>query len=505
MKRSKVITQVLIFVGIIIIVNMISEQIFLRLDFTADKRYTLSPATKDILEDLDDVITVTAYFTEDLPPQLQKSRRDFEDLLVEYENRSDGNVVYEFINPNENEAEEQKAQQKGINPVMVNVTEKDQVKQMRAYLGAVLQMGEKTEIIPMIQPGSGMEYSLTTSIKKISVVDKPKVAFLQGHGEPSLNASVQVLQQLSVLYDVEPLTITDTADIPSYIKTIAIINPTDTFPQQDFAKLDKYLSTGGSIYLAYNNLQTDLQSQYLSTTPDIGVMGWLADKGITMNNQYVIDANCGSVTVRQQSGMFIMNRQIEFPYFPILSKFSEHPAVKGLEGVIMPFVSSLSYLPKDSAVNMQPLVFSSENSGVVSTPVYIDIEKQWTENDFNAPSQVVALAADGPLSGAANSKLVVIANGAFAVNGEGQQQQQVNQDNVNLASNAIDWLSDDTGLIDLRTKGITSRPLEQIDDTKRNLYKYGNVALPILLMIGIALYRRQRFARKRQAWIQGNY
>jgi len=505
MKRSKVITQVLIFIGILIVVNMISEQMFLRLDFTADKRYTLSTATKDILEDLDDVITVTAYFTENMPPQLQKSRKDFEDLLIEYENRSDGNVVYEFINPNENEAEEQKAQQKGISPVMVNVTEKDQVKQLRAYLGAVLQMGEKTEIIPMIQPGSGMEYSLTTSIKKISVMDKPKVAFLQGHGEPSPNASVQVLQQLAVLYDVEPLTITDTADIPTYIKTIAIVNPTDTFPQSDFAKLDKYLSTGGSIYLAYSNLQTDLQSQYLSTLPDIGIMGWLADKGITMNNQYVIDANCGAVSVRQQNGMFIMNRQIEFPYFPILSKFSEHPAAKGLEGVIMPFVSSLSFLPKDSAVNIQPLVFSSENSGVVNTPVYIDIQKQWSESDFNAPSQVVAIAAEGPLAGTSNSKMVVIANGAFAVNGEGQQQQQVNQDNVNLASNAIDWLSDDTGLIDLRTKGITSRPLEQIDDTKRNLYKYGNVVLPIFLMIGIALYRRQRFARKRQSWIQGNY
>jgi len=505
MKRSKVITQVLIFIGILIVVNMISEQMFLRLDFTADKRYTLSTATKDILEDLDDVITVTAYFTENMPPQLQKSRKDFEDLLIEYENRSDGNVVYEFINPNENEAEEQKAQQKGISPVMVNVTEKDQVKQLRAYLGAVLQMGEKTEIIPMIQPGSGMEYSLTTSIKKISVMDKPKVAFLQGHGEPSPNASVQVLQQLAVLYDVEPLTITDTADIPTYIKTIAIVNPTDTFPQSDFAKLDKYLSTGGSIYLAYSNLQTDLQSQYLSTLPDIGIMGWLADKGITMNNQYVIDANCGAVSVRQQNGMFIMNRQIEFPYFPILSKFSEHPAAKGLEGVIMPFVSSLSFLPKDSAVNIQPLVFSSENSGVVNTPVYIDIQKQWSESDFNAPSQVVAIAAEGPLAGTSNSKMVVIANGAFAVNGEGQQQQQVNLDNVNLASNAIDWLSDDTGLIDLRTKGITSRPLEQIDDTKRNLYKYGNVVLPIFLMIGIALYRRQRFARKRQSWIQGNY
>ena len=505
MKRSKIITQILIFAGILVVVNLISDKIFLRLDFTADKSYTLSKATRDILNDLDDVVTVTAYFTKDLPPQLQKSRKDFEDLLVEYENRSGGNVVYEFINPNKDEAEEQKAQQKGISPVMVNVTEKDQVKQMRAYLGAVLQMGEKTEIIPMIQPGAGMEYSLTTAIKKISVLDKPKVAFLQGHGEPSPNASMQVLQQLAVLYDVEPYTITDTADIPAYYKTIAIIDPKDTFPKADFAKLDKYLNTGGNIYLAYSNLQTNLQSQYLNTQPDIGIMGWLADKGITMNNQYVIDAKCGAVTVRQQNGPFTMNRQIEFPYFPVLSKFSDHPAVKGLEQVILPFVSSLSYLPKDSAVSINPLAYSSEKSGVVNAPAYIDINKQWSEKDFTAPSQVVAIAAEGPLTGGANARMVVVANGAFAVNGEGQQQQQVNKDNVNLESNCIDWLSDDTGLIELRTKGITSRPLEEVDDTARNLYKYGNVVLPIFLMIFIALYRRQRFAKKRQSWIQGNY
>ena len=78
MKRSKVITQVLIFIGIVVVVNLISEQMYLRLDFTADKRYTLSTATKDILEDLDEVITVTAYFTEELPPQLQKSRGSHE-------------------------------------------------------------------------------------------------------------------------------------------------------------------------------------------------------------------------------------------------------------------------------------------------------------------------------------------------------------------------------------------------------------------------------------------
>ena len=88
------------------VVNLISSKLFFRLDFTADKRYTLSEATKNTLKDLGDVITVTAYFSEDLPPQLLGTRKDFRDLLVEYEKRSDGNLVYEFINPNEDDESE---------------------------------------------------------------------------------------------------------------------------------------------------------------------------------------------------------------------------------------------------------------------------------------------------------------------------------------------------------------------------------------------------------------
>ena len=230
MKKRNVITQLLIILAILLVVNLISNQLFVRLDFTSDKQYTLSKASKNILQNLEDVITITAYYSEDLPPQLIKSRKDFVDMLMEYENRSGGNILYEFVNPNKSEEDEQKAQQAGISPIMVNVRERDQVKQLRAYMGAVMQMGEKTEVIPVIQPGSGMEYALTTSIKKLSVIDRPKIAFMQGHGEPSPNASVQVLEQLSVLYDIEPLTITDTAEIPGYIKTIVMINPVDTFP-----------------------------------------------------------------------------------------------------------------------------------------------------------------------------------------------------------------------------------------------------------------------------------
>ncbi|MCZ6694227.1 MAG: GldG family protein, partial [Bacteroidetes bacterium] len=122
LNKKNIASQLLILIGIVVLLNLISERLFFRLDFTADKRYTLSEATKDILSELNDVVTITAYFSENLPPQLIKSRKDFEDLLTEYENRSNGNVLYEFINPNESEAREQETQQNGIGPIMVNVT-----------------------------------------------------------------------------------------------------------------------------------------------------------------------------------------------------------------------------------------------------------------------------------------------------------------------------------------------------------------------------------------------
>jgi gliding-associated putative ABC transporter substrate-binding component GldG len=505
MKRSKIITQLILLTGILIVINMISDKVYFRADFTADKRYTLSKATKDILKNLNDVVTITAYFTEDMPPQLLKIKQDFKDLLTEYETRSDGKVVFKFVNPNKNQEEEAKAQQKGIRPIMVDVTKKDRVQKMRAYMGAVLQMGEKTEVIPVIQPGAGMEYAITKAIKKISVVDKPKIAILQGHGEAGPGALMQLMEQLSVLYDAEPYTINDTASIPAYYKAIAIIDPKDSFQTRDLNRLDAYLNGGGSIFLAYSNLQSNLNSRYLSANPDIGLKKWLEDKGITLHEQYVVDASCSAVGIQEQQGPFIVSKQIPFPYFPIVSKFADHPVTGGLEAMVLPFVSPISYLPKDSAVSIEPLMFSSDKSGLRNVPIMIDIYYDWQESDFTQPDQILAIAAEGPLGGKADSKMIVITNGSFAVNGTGQQQRQVNQDNVNFASNAIDWLSDDTGLILLRTKGITARPLKQIDDSKKIIYKIANTVLPIIIILLIALFRWQSYQRKKQRWMQGIY
>ncbi len=153
MNRKNIIIQLGIVLAIILVANLISNELYFRLDFTEDNRCTFSEATKEVIDELNGVITVKAYFSEDLPPQLMKNRQDFQDQLVEYENRSQGNIVFEFVNPNENEEAERDAQQNGVSPVMINVTERDQVQQMRAYMGAVLKMDDRTEVIPLCSRG----------------------------------------------------------------------------------------------------------------------------------------------------------------------------------------------------------------------------------------------------------------------------------------------------------------------------------------------------------------
>lgn len=500
MKTKKSLLKFLLIVtGILVLVNFLSDSYFFRLDFTSDKRYTLSNATKDILQSLKQPVTIKAYFSDNLPPDIAKTKRDFKDLLIEYSNRSKGKVVYNFINPNEKEELETEAAQSGVQPVMINVREKDQLKQQKAYLGAVLQMGEKTDAIPFMQPGAAMEYALSSSIKKLSVGDKPTIGILQGHGEASLQSMMQVQNSLSVLYNVEPVNVSDTDPIPDNIHTLAIIDPKDTFPENHIRRIDEFVSKGKNIFIAYNKQSTDL-SQATGTPRFTGIESWLSDKGIQIEDQFVVDATCGSVSVRQQQGQFTFNTQMQFPFFPLINKFEEHPVTKGLEQVILRFPSPIKFTG-DTSMHFTPIIKSSSKAGIQPSPAFFNIQKQWVESDF--PSGDITIGAS--LGGKSGSKMIVIANGDFAVNGEGQMAQQLPPDNVNLLVNSIDWLSDATGLIDLRTKGVSSRPLDAIEDGSKTFYKYLNFLLPLILIVVYGLVRAQRKRITRIKRIEESY
>lgn len=503
MKLDKFNLTVLLVIAIVIIINIIASQFYFRIDFSEDKQYTLSKATKDILNDLEEPVTVKAYFSEDLPPQLQQTRRDFQDMLVEYGKISGGQVIYEFINPKVDEQSESEAMQNGIQPVVINVREKDQVKQQKAYLGAVLNIGNTSEIIPVIEPGAAMEYALSTSIKKLAVAEKPSVGLLQGHGEPGIAEMIQVNTELTVLYSFEELTLTDSTTIPSRFKTIAIVAPTDSFPSYQLAQLDHFLANGGRIFIALNRVNGDLQSAY-GMAINTGLESWLNTKGIRVNGNFVLDANAVNVTMQQQIGNAIHISSLLMPYIPIINNFADHSITKGLEAVIMQFASNLEF-NGDSGLTFTPLVFTSEKANIEPAPQYFNYQRQWTEFDFPLKSLVIGAALEGNIAGNMPSKMVVIADGDFPVNGPRGKQQQLQEDNVNLMVNSIDWLSDDTGLITLRTKGITSRPIKDLEDSKRSFLKWMNFLLPVLLIliygfVRFQIKRNQRVTRMEENW-----
>jgi gliding-associated putative ABC transporter substrate-binding component GldG len=455
------------------------------------------------LANLKSPITVKAYFSENMPPDIAKTKRDFKDLLIEYANRSNGKIVYTFINPNEKEETEQQATQAGVQPVMINVRDKDQMKQQKAYMGAVVQMGEKSEVIPFMQPGSAMEYALSSSIKKLSVADKPIIGMLQGHDEATPRSMQQVWNGLTVLYDVHEVKLNDTAGIPANIKTLMIVDPKDSFSMGDLHRLDEFLAQGKSILLCYS-LETADFTKASGTSRHTGIEDWLAQKQIQIGNQFVIDAACSNVTVRQQQGPFMMNTQIQFPYFPLITKFEDHPVAKGLSQVLMRFPSPLKYTG-DSAVRFTPIIRTSEKSGLQPSPTFFNVQRQWNAADFPMQNIVIGAAFTGALSGSARSKMVVFDDGSFAVNGEGQQAQQLPADNVNLFINAADWLSDESGLVELRTKAVSSRPLNTIEDSTKIFYKYLNFLLPMLLILGYGFFRAQMKRRQRFNRMEENY
>ena len=505
MKTKKnLIYKLVIILLIIIVSSVLFSNLFVRLDLTGDNRYTLSKATKNILKNLDNPVTINVYFSKGLPPHIDKIRQDFKEMLEEFTAISRGNVVFDFKNPNEKEEIEREAMQKGIQPILINVREKDQVKQQKAFMGAVIQYAEREEVIPFIKGDAAMEYSLSSSIKKVTVQERKPVGFLQGNGEPSIGAFQQVTKELSILYDVSPVTLTDSTDALSAFPTLVIVNPTDSIPENHLAQLDRFLQRGGKLLIAINRVDGDLSNAqgYENTT---GLETWLLEKGISVEDVFAVDAACANVSVLQEMHGMRFQSQVRFPYFPNITNFRNHPVTQGLSSVIFQFASPVSFLGDTTQIQYTTLMTTSEKAGTKPSHTFFDVNYQWSERDFKLKYLPVGVLLESRRD-IQPFKMIVFGNGSFAVNGEGPRPQRLAEDNINLFVNAIDYLSDDTGLIALRNKAVSNRPIDQnIEEGKKTFIKYLNFSLPLLLIIGYGIIRTQRRKKLRMKRMQKGY
>ena len=393
----------------LIAVNIISYFLFIRIDLTSNKKYSLSPVSKTMIKKIDKDISVTLFMSEGLPPDKVKLGREFRHLLKEYKTISNKVFTINTIIPN-NRDKEALAEQLGIEPIAQEIAERDMVKIQKVYFGAVIQIGDKKETINIL-PTTALEYEVTRRLKEACDTTKPTIGFLRGHNEMLRQKTQLIEHELSHSAKIESMRIDQFTDLNDY-KVICIVGPKESFSKEELVRLEQYLEQGGRLYIALNHAVGQISySQNNGFINRVGIEDMLEEFGLKINYDFVVDNYCGRILVTQDQGFLQLQSDRHFPYIPIIQNFSSHVITKGLNAMLLQFASSITNVKTTSAYTFTPLAKSSSISGVQKVPVFFDIYKTWTrKHDFNHPYNTVAALLSNEDN---NSAIVVITDADF--------------------------------------------------------------------------------------------
>jgi gliding-associated putative ABC transporter substrate-binding component GldG len=501
MKRDWTTRSSIVLIGVIIVViNLIGLTIFGRLDLTDDNVYSLSDASIKLAQELDDPVTFKAFFTDDLPAPYSSNRRFLKDKLDDYRAYGGSNVQYRFIDPGQDEEVAEEARRFRIPPVQIQVIEKDNVQLKNAYMGMSIEYGGEREVIPVVQDLSTLEYDITSAIRRLTRDELPTVGFLTGHGEPNVFQDMPALRQgLGRNYEVVEVNVVDST-LDRVPDALLVIAPTDTLPDLHLRAIDSYVMEGGRLGLMLNTVSADLQAGQ-ATAQSVGLDPVLESYGVSLKTDLVTDLQSSAVTVQQQSGFFNIARQIEYPFFPIATRFNpDNLMVSRLREVVFYFVSSVdtaATLP--AGVQVEPLVYSTARSATQEGFFFIQPMMEGRPDYRDGPFILSAAytgtfpSAYDPFRESVSSRIVVVGDGDF-----------INESvlgripgNIEFGLNMVDWLVQESDLLTIRSKKIEPRALREVNESLRPWIKYGNMLAPALLIVVFGLVRwRRRDARQ---------
>ena len=281
----------------LIAVNIISYFLFIRIDLTSNKKYSLSPVSKTMIKKIDKDISVTLFMSEGLTPDKIKLGREFRHLLKEYKTISNKAFTINTIVPN-NSDKEALAEQLGIEPMAQEIAERDMVKIQKVYFGAVIQIGNQKETINIL-PTTALEYEVTRRLKEACDTTKPTIGFLRGHNEMLRQKTQLIEHELSHSAKIESMRIDQFTDLNDY-KVICIVGPKESFSKEELVRLGQYLEQGGRLYIALNHAVGQISySQNNGFINRVGIEDMLEEFGLDPDEGHIIN---GHVPVHQLEG-----------------------------------------------------------------------------------------------------------------------------------------------------------------------------------------------------------
>ena len=571
LKKNQIVAF-LITVAIVVLVNVIGSYVFTRFDLTSEKRYTLSPTTKEILNSLDDYVYFKVYLEGDFPAGFKKLRRETKEMLDEFRAYSKF-IDYEFINPSEsgNEAEIKETYNQlyrsGLNPTDLNVKNSDgSSKQMVIWPGALVSYRNNTEIaIDLLENQIGqsseealnasmqnLEFRLVDAVKKVTRLEKPFVAIIEGHGEWGEQEMYDITQTLSQKYNVERKAIDGKIDalmhrtqdttrdvkvFPSY-DAIIIAKPMQPFDEKDKFLIDQYIMHGGKVlwlvepvYATMDSLQN--QESTIGIEQDLNLDDMLFKYGVRLNRDLLLDLTCASLPIR--TGQVGGQAQLEYfrwYYFPLLQAASEHPLVRNMNAIKADFVSSMDATTSANGIEQIPLLKTSSYTKVSGVPVFISLAMLRQTPDqrmFNSkgknvayllkgsfpslyanrvPQEIVDDQATDFMEESVPTAMIVVSDGDLIRNQIDirtrkplplgfDQYTGITYTNKEFIENAISYLVDGEGLIDIRSRELKVRLLDATKVSKERVkWQVINTLVPIAIIILLGLV--MAFVRKRK-------
>lgn len=482
----------------------------LRSDWTEGQIYTLSDSTISVVDQLEEPILIRAYITSGLPQPYGRLKRFIEDMLRAYHEAGHGNVGFEVVDPSGDANLSAALTAMKIPKVQVQVVEDDQAQVKQGYLAVVIEYLDSKEIIPVVQGEEGFEYLLTRKIKKLTGKGRARIGVLSGFGATG-PYQLRRLQEL-VRDDYELVEVEGEKDaIPSDLSAM-IVAGLEKKPSEAFRyRLDQFRMHGGGLLLLAGNAKPMLSNGFEVKAIEEDVNEWMKDDlGIAVDSGLVIDQQATRVTVNQQQGGFMFRSMVEYPFLPNVTALnSKHPVTAGLESVSIPFASPLIWTGDDGG--SVELMRSSPRSAVQSGPPF-DVNPLMNKaerfNGMSMRSSVLALAVDGAAKSVFKQPPETIADVSghidhidsshMIVVGAPALLDDEFMDGGNLVAvlNMFDWLSGDAGLIELRSRGVTQRPLETLSSAGRTFFKgLWMFALPMLIGL-FGLWRWWRLKKR---------
>ncbi len=507
-------------VGLIVVsllVGWSGNSIAGRIDLTEDQLFTLSPATSEILDGLDDVLTIEFFESKDPPVQLAIPTRDVGDFLEDFAAGSDGRVklVRRLLGEEDDEDDEdevRKASLAGVGPVQFNTQSQGKLEIKVGYLGMAMTYVDKRQVIPYINSFDGFEYRMASAANRMLGEDKKTVAFLTGHGEQGPTTGYRTFAGL--LLDSYRVVEVDTTEDPnidlSEVDVLIIAGPNRSIADETTNAIREYLLGGGKAMILIDTVEID-QGRLVATRNRNSFARLPEEFGVVVEEDLALDIESNeTLSFSTQVG----NVFLPYPFW-VRAPVVDRKVSGNIESALLPWASSLgiseSVHGRIETVNLlrttpgAATISSSDASyGDVRPNAPIFNEVAAGERIRFEADMAVAVEQREAAGGQDAFRLVVFGDSEWLSDGILGRAQE----NVALGLNLVDWLAQEDTLAAVRSKVVSSRDLIFTSETHENIARWANIAgVPLLIVIvGLARsFRRRRFGFTRygQAGVGG--